>query len=97
MLGLTDDLIRLAALLGLAVMVIAACGLILFVCRFDLSVRRDLTGKPCPPISDEEFLARCGAGTDSTIALKVRQLIAEQSGTDAATIYPETTIYELFE
>jgi len=42
-----------------------------------------------PPISDEEFLRRCGPGTNPTIALKVREIIAEQLAIPVSQIYPE--------
>ncbi len=42
-----------------------------------------------PPISDEEFLARCPPGVDRDRALKVRRIVSEQLGLPYESIYPE--------
>jgi hypothetical protein len=41
-----------------------------------------------PPISDEEFVARCSPGTDPEIALKVRRIVAKQLGVEYERIHP---------
>ena len=41
-----------------------------------------------PPISDEEFLARCGPGTDPEIALGVRRIVSEKLGIEYERIHP---------
>ena len=43
-----------------------------------------------PPISDDEFLARCRPGTNPVVALKVRRIVADQMGMDYERIYPST-------
>ena len=43
-----------------------------------------------PPISDDEFLARSGPGTNRDVALKVRRIVADQLGVEYERIYPET-------
>lgn len=45
-----------------------------------------------PPISDEEFLARCPPGTDPEIALKVRETLSDARGVDRERIYPESRL-----
>ncbi len=44
-----------------------------------------------PPISDDEFMARCHPGANREIALKVRRIVAEQLGVDYERIYPESS------
>jgi hypothetical protein len=44
-----------------------------------------------PPISDDEFLSRCGQGTNPEVALKVRRIVADQFGVDYERIYPTTS------
>ena len=48
--------------------------------------------KRFPPISDEEFVARCGANPD--IALKVRRIVADNLGVEYERIYPSTSFSE---
>ena len=47
-----------------------------------------------PPISDAEFIARCKAGTDPKVALKVRRIVAENLGAEYDRIYPSTHFAE---
>jgi hypothetical protein len=44
-----------------------------------------------PPISDDEFVARCGPGTNAEIALKVRRIVSDQLGVQYERIYPESS------
>jgi hypothetical protein len=44
-----------------------------------------------PPISDEEFLARCRPGTDPKVALKVRQIVAEYFAIEYERVHPSMT------
>ena len=44
-----------------------------------------------PPISDEEFMARCKPGTDPTVALKVRRMVAEYFGVEYERVHPSTS------
>ena len=48
-----------------------------------------------PPISDDEFMEKLPAGTNRDVALRVRQIVAEQSGVDRERIYPETLFVDL--
>ena len=43
-----------------------------------------------PPISDDEFLARCSPGTDPAVALKVRRMTADSFGVDYRRVYPSS-------
>lgn len=44
-----------------------------------------------PPITDDEFMARCKPGTNREIALKVRRIVSTQLGVDYERIYPESS------
>lgn len=44
-----------------------------------------------PPISDDEFMARCHPGANREIALKVRRIVAEQCAIEYGRIYPESS------
>lgn len=50
--------------------------------------------KEWPAISDDEFVNRCGPGTDRDKALKVRQIVATQLGLPYDHIYPEQNFVE---
>lgn len=52
--------------------------------------RRDFEAR-FPPISDEEFLARCTPGTRRHVALGVRRIVAQQLGVEYERIYPESS------
>jgi len=43
-----------------------------------------------PPISDDEFMARCPAGTNRDVALKVRRIVSDQLGFEYGRIYPSS-------
>lgn len=45
-----------------------------------------------PPISDEEFLAKCDLGTNPKIALKVRRILADSLGLEYETIHPNASL-----
>lgn len=45
-----------------------------------------------PPISDEEFLARCSPGTEPWIALKVRRILSEALAVEYERIYPTSRL-----
>ena len=47
-----------------------------------------------PPLSDDEFLARCSPGTNPQRALRVRRIISEQLGVPYEHIYPEQRFVE---
>lgn len=42
-----------------------------------------------PPISDDEFVARCSDGVSRDTALRVRRIVAEQLGVPYERVYPE--------
>ncbi|WP_425613944.1 hypothetical protein NA78x_003791 [Anatilimnocola sp. NA78] len=44
-----------------------------------------------PPITDDQFMARCQPGTSREVALKVRRIISEQLGVEYERIYPESS------
>ena len=50
-----------------------------------------------PPISDDQLMARLPPGTSRDIALRVRTIVAEQSGIARERIYPDSTFIEMVE
>ena len=42
-----------------------------------------------PPISDDEFMARCKPGTSREVALKVRRIVAEQLDIPYERVHPD--------
>lgn len=47
-----------------------------------------------PPLTDEEFLARCRPGTNPAVALKVRRTIAAYFAIECARVHPEMTFVD---
>jgi hypothetical protein len=47
-----------------------------------------------PAISEREFIARCKAGTNPRVALKVRRIVADNLGVKYDRIYPSTRFAE---
>jgi hypothetical protein len=47
-----------------------------------------------PPISDDEFLARCSPGTSREVALKVRRIVADYFGIEYERVHPSTRFVE---
>ncbi len=60
------------------------------ICLFGIKVDRTDFNNRFPPITDEEFMALCPAGTRPEIALKVRRIVSEQAGVEYERIYPST-------
>lgn len=42
-----------------------------------------------PPIDDDEFIRRCHPGVNRDVAIRVRQIVAEQLGVEYECVYPE--------
>jgi hypothetical protein len=61
--------------------------------RRDRPDREDLN-RLFPPISDEEFLARCTPGTSPEVALKVRRIVAERMPVEYERVYPSSRFIE---
>jgi len=74
-----DYLIVFAAIVGVAI-----------VCYMLDRVNRIAFERRFPPISDDEFMARCKPGTNREIALTVRRIVSTQLGVDYERIYPES-------
>ncbi|MEM6778937.1 MAG: hypothetical protein AAF670_14875 [Planctomycetota bacterium] len=47
-----------------------------------------------PPISDDEFIAKCSTGTDQARALRVRRIISEELDVPYEHIHPEQRFVE---
>lgn len=45
-----------------------------------------------PPISDDEYMARCSPGTNREIALKVRRLLVDCLNIEYGRIHPSATL-----
>ena len=55
---------------------------------------RESFEKRFPPISEAEFVERCGPGTNPDIALRVRRIVADQLGVEYDRIYPSSRFAE---
>ena len=44
-----------------------------------------------PPLSDDEFVKRCGPNTDRDIALRVRRIVADRLGAEYERIHPSSS------
>ena len=53
----------------------------------DATARRRFASR-FPPISDDEFVALCGPGTNRDVALRVRRIVADQLGVEYDRIHP---------
>ena len=49
---------------------------------------------PTAPMSDEEFIAACGPGTDPEVALGVRRIVSEKLSIPYEEIYPSHRFIE---
>ncbi len=47
-----------------------------------------------PPISDEEFIKRCGPGTNPDVAIKVRRIISKHLNVEYDRIHPSSRFVE---
>ena len=56
--------------------------------------RRELFDQRFPPISDAEFVVRCGPTTNPDVALRVRRIVADQLGVEYYRIYPSSRFVE---
>ena len=54
---------------------------------FDTIGGHDAFMRRFPPISDDDFMARCTPGTSRAVALKVRRIVAHQLGIEYERIY----------
>ena len=52
-------------------------------------LRFDHWNKKWPPINEDEFMERLPPGTDRSVALRVRTIVAEQLGVEYDQVYPE--------
>lgn len=68
--------------------------LVLFVIAFFSMAQSKRWYEKWPAIDDEEFLARCPAGTNREVALKVRRIVAEQTGVEHEHVYPDQSFVD---
>ena len=82
-----DPVLVLVLLAAIAVLFVFA---IVLTCWQVTGPIEEKFNRQFPPISDAEFLARCTPGTRPEVALKVRQIIADQLAVEYERIYPST-------
>jgi hypothetical protein len=80
---------------SVSILILAAMGIgfVLFLIVQSRRMTAEFNAK-FPPISDEEFLARCRPGTNPEVALKVRRIISKQLGIESERIYPSSSFVE---
>jgi len=71
---------------------IACIFIVLFACLIWVQRKRAEFKDRFPPISDIEFVARCTPGTDPTVALKVRKMLADSLGVEYERVYPSSRL-----
>lgn len=70
--------------------IIAAAQLVVAGCYGCERMKQASFNERFPPISDEEFVRRCGPGTSADIALRVRRIVANSLGIEYERIYPSS-------
>jgi hypothetical protein len=70
--------------------IIAAALLIIAACAGCERMQQASFNERFPPISDEEFVRRCGPGTSADIALRVRRVVANSLGIEYQRIHPSS-------
>jgi hypothetical protein len=73
---------------------VAVVGIALLICVAVAIRSRATFEERFPPISDEEFMARCAPGTSREVALKVRRIVADHLAVEYGRIYPSTGFVE---
>jgi hypothetical protein len=68
--------------------------LFLYGCFMAAKKHREAFEERFPPISDAEFVARCTAGTNPKVALKVRRIVADYLGVEYDRVYPSSRFVE---
>jgi hypothetical protein len=77
----------IASIAALVVMVLVA-----IACECLWARRRNrLFKERFSPMSDEEFVQQCGAGTNPEIALRVRRIVSDQLGVEYERVHPSSS------
>lgn len=71
------------------VVVVGALVLLATALHVDRAAQQDFEER-FPPISDEEFIARCEPGCNPMVAIKVRKIVSEQLNVEYARIHPSS-------
>lgn len=82
-----DPALVLVMLFAIAVLFVFA---IVLTCWQVTGPIQEKFNRQFPPISDDEFLARCTLGTRPEVALKVRRIVAHSLAVPYEQIYPST-------
>ena len=72
-----------------------ATPILIWIIIFNIHEQRRFN-KAFPPISDDEFLARCTTGTNPQVALKVRRIVSDSLGIPYERIYPSASFMSDF-
>ncbi|QDU98488.1 acyl carrier protein [Lignipirellula cremea] len=76
--------------IGIACLAVSAVVVGLFAVELILVRKRERHFDACwPPITDEEFLARCSPGVSRDTALRTRRIVAEQLGIPYDQVHPD--------
>ncbi len=75
------------------VIVVAFIGFAVVAWRIDGVAQQDFEER-FPPISDEEFIARCEPGCNPVVAIKVRRIVAKHLNVEYARIHPSSRFIE---
>lgn len=78
------------AILTAVAIVGTACVIAVVACVVRANGQHESFKHRFPPISDAEFVARCGPKTNPKIALRVRRIVADQLGVEYDRIYPSS-------
>ena len=81
-------------ILTAGVIVGTACAIAVIACVIRAKRQHESFNERFPPISDAEFVARCGPTTNPEIALRVRRIVAEQLGVEYDRIHPSSRFVE---
>ncbi|MDA0832717.1 MAG: hypothetical protein O2955_07400 [Planctomycetota bacterium] len=84
-------LIILCCLLGFFVLAAIYCTVLTLMNNLSLPDWKSFDER-FPPLTDEEFLAKCQPGTDPEIAFKVRDIIADCLSINPKQVYPEARL-----
>ncbi len=77
-----------------AIVILAAVMIVVIACLACSKWQNESFKQRFPPISDAEFVARCGPTTNPKIALRVRRIVADQLGVEYDRIYPSSRFVE---
>ncbi len=78
-----------------ALVFVAVILVVMIVCTVCEKRRQAAFQEQFPPISDAEFIALCGPGTDPVVALKVRRILSDCLCVEYERIHPSASLNDL--